>query len=77
MSDNVAYGIGRCFVPLLRSGGSSSEPTVVVGRDMRASGRSLFEAFARGASEAGAEVVDIGLVSTDALYFAVGKYDAD
>lgn len=77
MSDNVAYGIGRCFVPLLRSGGSSSEPTVVVGRDMRASGRSLFEAFALGASEAGADVVDIGLVSTDALYFAVAQYDAD
>lgn len=77
LSDNVAYGIGRCFVPLLRSGSSSSKPTVVVGRDMRASGGRLFEAFARGASEAGADVVDIGLVSTDALYFAVGKYDFD
>ena len=40
-------------------------------------GENLFEAFARGATEAGADVVDIGMVSTDALYFAVGKYGFD
>ncbi len=44
---------------------------------MRPSGERLFNAFARGASEAGADVVDVGLVSTDALYFAVGKYGYD
>ncbi len=79
LSDEVAYGIGRCFVPLLgpqRSGGSGSVK-VAVGRDMRPSGQKLFEAFARGASEAGADVVDIGMVSTDALYFAVGKFGFD
>ena len=48
--------------------------SVVVGRDMRPSGEKLFEAFARGANDAGADVTDVGLVSTDALYFAVGKY---
>jgi phosphomannomutase len=77
LSDDVAYAIGRCFVPLLRSGGSSSSGTVAVGRDMRPSGQRLREAFARGATEAGADVVDIGMVSTDALYFAVGKYNFD
>ncbi len=71
LNEDVAYQIGRCFVPLLGA------KTVAVGRDMRPSGESLFEAFARGASEAGADVVDIGLVSTDALYFAVGKYGYD
>jgi len=71
LNEDVAYQIGRCFVPLLGA------KTVVVGRDMRPSGQSLFEAFARGANEAGADVVDIGLVSTDALYFAVGKYGYD
>jgi phosphomannomutase len=71
LNDDVAYQIGRCFVPLLGAN------TVVAGRDMRPSGKSLFEAFARGASEAGADVVDIGLVSTDALYFAVGKFGYD
>lgn len=77
LSDEVAYGIGRCYIPLLRSGGASSDPTVAVGRDMRPSGEPLCEAFARGATDAGANVVDIGLVSTDALYFAVGKYGLD
>ena len=71
LNDDVAYRIGRCFIPLLGA------RRIVVGRDMRPSGTALFEAFARGASEAGADVVDIGLVSTDALYFAVGKFGFD
>jgi phosphomannomutase len=71
LNEDVAYQIGRCFIPLL---GAKS---VAVGRDMRPSGQSLFEAFARGASEAGADVIDVGLVSTDALYFAVGKFGYD
>jgi len=71
LNEDVAYQIGRCFVPLL---GAKS---VVAGRDMRPSGQALFQAFARGASEAGADVVDIGMVSTDALYFAVGKFGYD
>ncbi len=71
IDDEVAYRIGRCFVSLLDA------KKVVVGRDMRPSGENLFEAFARGATEAGADVLDIGKVSTDALYFAVGKYGFD
>jgi phosphomannomutase len=71
LNDDLAYKIGRCFVPLLEA------KNVAVGRDMRESGNSLFEAFARGASEAGANVLDVGRVSTDALYFAVGKYQLD
>jgi phosphomannomutase len=71
IDDDVAYGIGRCFVALLGA------KRIAVGRDMRQSGVALFEAFARGATEAGADVIDVGLVSTDALYFAVGKYELD
>ncbi len=71
LNEDFAYRVGRCFVPLLRA------KRVVVGRDMRPSGEPLFEAFARGACEAGADVADVGLVSTDALYFAVGKYGFD
>ena len=71
LNEDVAYGIGRCFVALLGA------KTVAVGRDMRPSGARLFEAFARGACEAGADVIDVGLVSTDALYFAVGKFGYD
>lgn len=71
LNEDLAYQIGRCFVPLLNA------KTVVVGRDMRPSGVRLFEAFARGATESGADVVDVGMVSTDALYFAVGKFGYD
>lgn len=71
LNDDVAYRIGRCLAPLLGA------KRIVVGRDMRPSGTALYEAFARGASEAGADVTDIGLVSTDALYFAVGKFGFD
>ncbi|HVN68382.1 MAG TPA: phosphomannomutase/phosphoglucomutase [Candidatus Binatia bacterium] len=79
LSDDVAYGIGRCFVALLQAGGSgaAARTTVAVARDMRPSGKNLCDAFARGATESGADVVDIGMVSTDALYFAVGKYAFD
>jgi phosphomannomutase len=79
LSDDVAYGIGRCFVPLLARDRTHGKErlNVVVGRDMRPSGEKLCRAFARGAAEAGADVVDIGMVSTDALYFAVGKFDFD
>ncbi|MDQ5873778.1 MAG: phosphomannomutase/phosphoglucomutase [Actinomycetota bacterium] len=48
---------------------------LAVGRDMRTSSEALAQAFARGASSVGAEVLDLGLVSTDGLYFASGKLD--
>lgn len=79
LSDDVAYGIGRCFIQLLgrESSGEGRRTVVAMGRDMRPSGENLCAAFARGAADAGADVVDIGLVSTDALYFAVGKFELD
>jgi phosphomannomutase len=50
-------------------------PKVVVGYDMRPSSPALAAAFARGAASQGADVVDIGLASTDLLYFASGALD--
>jgi phosphomannomutase len=49
---------------------------ILVARDMRASGAELSAAFATGARRAGATVVDLGLASTDMLYFASGRLDA-
>lgn len=48
---------------------------VVVGRDMRPSGPSLVAAFTEGLNGRGVDVVDIGLCSTDGLYFASGHLD--
>ena len=49
---------------------------VLVARDMRESGVELSAAFAAGARSAGATVVDLGLASTDTMYFASGRLDA-
>jgi phosphomannomutase len=51
-------------------------PTILMARDMRESGVTLSEAFALGARSEGATVVDLGLASTDLLYFAAGSLDA-
>jgi phosphomannomutase len=68
LDEGAARDIGRAYVNYLGLSGSR----VVVGRDMRLSGEALESAFIKGVTEAGADVLDLGLVSTDALYFAVG-----
>lgn len=69
MDTEVAYRVGRALVAHLEV------DTVVVGRDMRVSGPEMQAELMRGITEQGADVIDIGLVSTDTLYFAVGKYE--
>jgi len=51
-------------------------PTILVARDMRESGVELSEAFALGVRSEGATVVDLGLASTDLLYYAAGSLDS-
>ena len=48
----------------------SAAKTVVVAHDMRPSGPDLVEAFQRGLTEQGVDVINLGLASTDLLYFA-------
>ncbi|MEU0838627.1 phosphomannomutase/phosphoglucomutase [Streptomyces sp. NPDC005962] len=48
---------------------------IVVGHDMRPSSPGLSRAFARGAASLGVNVTEIGLCSTDELYFASGRLD--
>lgn len=64
----LAREIGRAVVATIQP------DTVVVGRDMRISSPLLASSLIEGIRDAGADVVDIGMVSTDALSFAVGKY---
>ncbi|CAN5910625.1 phosphomannomutase/phosphoglucomutase [soil metagenome] len=71
LDQDVARDIGRAFVHHLELSGSR----VVVARDMRLSGEALQLAFIEGVTEAGADVLDLGMVSTDALYFAVGHLE--
>ncbi|NIM99334.1 MAG: phosphomannomutase/phosphoglucomutase [candidate division Zixibacteria bacterium] len=71
LNEDLAYRVGRALVEYLKP------QSVVVGRDMRLSSLKLWEGLARGITEGGTSVVDIGLVSTDCLYFSVGKYGYD
>ncbi|MDA8072560.1 MAG: phosphomannomutase/phosphoglucomutase [Actinomycetota bacterium] len=70
LDSRTSRAIGEAFA---RFAGASR---VVVGRDMRRSGEELAGAFAEGVRAAGVDVVDVGLVSTDLLYFASGHLDA-
>ncbi|SDS38685.1 phosphomannomutase/phosphoglucomutase [Corynebacterium timonense] len=61
--------IGAAFATILRGEG---ETLIAVGHDMRPSSPALSAAFARGASAHGLDVLELGLTSTDELYFAAG-----
>jgi phosphomannomutase len=70
----VAQALGVGFARFL----AKAEPdasAVVLGRDMRPSGPDLVDAFAAGIMAQGIDVVDIGLCSTDMLYYASGSLD--
>jgi phosphomannomutase len=69
LDEDAAGSIGRAFAEF------TGAPRIAVGRDMRTSSPDLAAAFTAGASSTGASVIDLGLVSTDALYFASGVLD--
>jgi phosphomannomutase len=66
----LARAVGAAFAAFAAS------DRVIVARDMRPSGVELSAAFAEGVVAAGVDVVDVGLTSTDELYFAAGALDA-
>ena len=68
LTADIAYRIGRALVTYLQV------DSVAVGRDMRVSGDQLSAALIDGIRDQGADVADLGLVSTDGLYFTVGKF---
>ena len=68
LDEDIAYKVGQAFVAFLGA------DQVAVGRDMRLSGPALAGALQQGIAAQGADVVDLGLTSTDELYFAVGKF---
>ncbi|CAN5127091.1 phosphomannomutase/phosphoglucomutase [soil metagenome] len=67
--------IGAAFARFTNEGESSAQ-RVLVARDMRPSGEELSDAFADGVQSQGVDVTDLGLASTDLVYFAAGKLDA-
>ena len=71
LSPDVAHAVGRALADTLPNSGK-----VVVGRDMRADSEELHTALVDGLLKQGRDVVDIDLVSTDMVYFAVGSLKA-
>ena len=69
LDERVAEAVGAAFVRLT---GASA---VVTAHDMRTSSPALADAFGRGASGQGADVIAAGLGSTDLLYYASGSLD--
>lgn len=70
LNEEVAYRIARAFVARY------AISSVVLGRDMRVSSPSLHQAIISGITDQGADVCDIGLVDTPAIYYASGRYDS-
>jgi phosphomannomutase len=71
LDEEGAYAIGRAYV-------EQFEPRrIAVGHDMRLSSPAMTEAVVRGAAESGADVVELGLVGTEMVYFAVGELGLD
>ncbi|MGW6281931.1 phosphomannomutase/phosphoglucomutase [Kribbella sp. NPDC055071] len=71
LDESVARATGAAFVEVLDVLGGPG--AVVVGYDMRPSSPGLAAAFAEGVTSTGVDVIDIGLASTDELYFASGR----
>ncbi len=69
LNDEVAYQIGRAAALYLQV------PEIAVGRDMRVSSPPLAAALLRGITDQGVNAIELGMTTTDELYFAVGKFN--
>jgi phosphomannomutase len=69
LTEEVARAIGAAAAKVL----TGDDNGFVVGHDMRPTSRPLVEAFTEGVTSQGVDVIDVGLTSTDGLYFASGR----
>lgn len=69
LNEEIAYKIGQGYADFVKP-----QREVVVGNDVRLYSEKLKNEVVRGLTDAGVNVIDIGLISTDMYYFAVGYY---
>jgi len=74
LTPDVVELLGRGFGSWVKKEGGKN---LALGRDGRLTGPGLVEAFSKGARSAGVDVIDIGMVPTPMLYFALYKLNAD
>lgn len=72
INEEIIYNIAQAYAKFL-----NFPKTIVLGRDVRLSSPSLWQSAAKGLTDAGVNVVDIGCGSTDMFYFAVANYEYD
>ena len=77
LDKETAYLLGHAYVELRSKDGKTGELNIVVAEDMRLSSPQLKSSLINGLTEAGANVIDIGLASTPTFYFAVANYGYD
>ncbi|MFA5188493.1 MAG: phosphomannomutase/phosphoglucomutase [Patescibacteria group bacterium] len=70
INEEAVYQIAQAYVKVFKPKGA-----IVLGKDVRLSSPSLWQSAAKGITNAGFDVIDIGTISTDMLYFAVANYD--
>jgi len=75
LDEDTAEVVGRTLAELTRPVDGGTHPGVIVGRDARVSSPALAAALARGVGAAGVDVLDLGLASTDLVYFASGTLE--
>lgn len=71
LNEEIAYRIGRAFAQHLNAS------KIVVGSDIRLSSNSLKQALAKGITDSGSDVIDIGMSGTEEIYFATFHLDVD
>ena len=79
MNEELAYKIGRAITEFLadESGKAASELSIAVGRDMRLSAPDMMESYIKGITDGGADVLSIGQVGTEVLYWIVNHRGLD
>ncbi len=76
IDEHTTRKIGASIAQFFKEKNQSAK-NIVVGRDMRVSSRALANSLIEGVCSAGLNVVNIGVVSTEMTYFAVGYYNYD
>ena len=78
IDESAVYATSRAYIQFLSKKIKANKVlTIALGKDVRASSPALWQAAAKGLIDEGVKVIDIGTISTDMLYFAVGKYGYD
>ena len=71
LNEEIAYRIGRAYTEFIKP------KNVVLGGDVRLTSESLKTAISKGIRDGGSDVIDIGMVGTEEVYFATSFLNAD